>query len=301
MLLYTSIREATMRLSRPTSINEALGLLEDHGEECTIISGGTAVMLMMRNGLLHPEHLMSLDRLPGLERITVDDGQVRLGARATLLDVERSAQAQAALPTLTSALTLVANHRVRRQATVGGNVSEADYASDPPSILVTFGSEVRLASVRGERSMPLADFLLDYYTNAAEPDELVVEVVVPRPSPTARTTYIKYLSRTSEDRPCVGVAAYVDTDVSGRCVDVRVAVAGATATPFTLPEVTGDVRGKPGDRTAWKEIAEAFRDGIRPISDVRGSAAYRKHVTGELVFRALENASTAGTDGATRL
>src|SRR4051812_38876186 len=184
-----------MRVSRPTSIDEALGLLGEHGEECTVISGGTAVMLMMRNGLLHPEHLLSLDRVPDLERMAVEDGQVRLGARASLLDVERSPQVRAALPTLTSALTLVANHRVRRQATVGGNVSEADYASDPPSILVTLDSQVRLASTRGERTLPLADFLLDYYTNAAEPDELVVEVVIPRPSPTARITYIKYVSR----------------------------------------------------------------------------------------------------------
>jgi CO/xanthine dehydrogenase FAD-binding subunit len=97
------------------------------------------------------------------------------------------------------------------------------------------------------------------------------------------------------------VAAYVDTDAAGRCLDVRVAVAGATATPFSLPEVTADVRGKPADPTAWKEIADAFRDTIRPISDIRGSAAYRKHVTGELVFRALENASLAGTDGAIKL
>ncbi len=290
-----------MRTSRPTSVDQALRELAEHGEDCTVLAGGTAVMLMMRNGLLDPEHLLSLDRVPGLDRMDVDGDAVRLGARASLLDVERSVEVRTALPTLTTALELVANHRVRRQATVGGIVAEADYASDPPSILLTLGARVRLASVRGERWLPLADFLLDYYTNAADPDELVVEVEVPRPDTTARTSYIKYVSRTSEDRPCVGVATYVDTDASGRCVDVRVAVAGATATPFTLPEVTDAFRGKPFDRTAWKEVGAAFSDRIRPISDVRGSAAYRKHVTGELVFRALEMASAEGTNGATRL
>jgi carbon-monoxide dehydrogenase medium subunit len=290
-----------MQVSRPTTIDEALRLLAEQGEDCTVIAGGTAIMLMMRAGLLYPEHLLSLDRLPGLDRIDVDGDTVRLGARVPLLSLERSPEARSVLPTLTSALGLVANHRVRRQATVGGNVCEADYASDPPSILVTLDCRVRLVSVRGERWLPLADFLLDYYTNAAEPDELVLDVVVPRPSPTAGTSYIKYVSRTSEDRPCVGVATYVDRDASGRCTDLRVAVAGATATPFTLPEVTAAVRGKPLDGGVWREVGAAFREQIRPIGDVRGSAAYRKHVTGELVVRALEMASTAGTNGATRL
>ncbi len=290
-----------MQLTRPMSTDEALGVLADAGEDCTVIAGGTAVMLMMRNGLLHPEHLLSLDQVPGLDTIDVTADEVRLGASVRLRDVELSPAVQSALPTLTGALGLVANHRVRRQATVGGLVCEADYASDPPSIFVTLGGRVRLASVRGERCMPMSEFLVDYYTTAKEPDELLLEVVVPRPPSTARTTYIKYVTRSSEDRPCVGVAAYLDLDSGGRCSDVRVAVAGATSTPFTLPEVTEAVRGSGPDTALWRQVGDAYRDAIAPISDIRGSAVYRKHVVGELVGRALETVGAAGTNGAMRL
>ncbi|WP_324274953.1 hypothetical protein [Blastococcus brunescens] len=147
----------------------------------------------------------------------------------------------------------------------------------------------------------LGEFLVDYYTTAKEPDELVVEVAVPRPSPTAHTTYIKYVSRSSEDRPCVGVAAYVDLDEGGRCTDLRVAIAGATSTPFVLSEVTDACKGATFDSAARREVARGYEDEIRPIGDVRGSAQYRKHVTGELVFRALEAASSAQPNGAMRL
>jgi len=290
-----------MQVSRPETTAEALRILDEEGEECTVIAGGTAIMLMMRNGLLYPEHLVSLDRLSELDYVDAGEDVIRLGALTKLRSLERSPELQPALPTLTSALTLVANHRVRQQATIGGNVSEADYASDPPSILVTLGCRVHLLSAAGERWLPLSDFLVDYYTTAKEPNELVVEVSVPRPSPTARTTYIKYVSRSSEDRPCVGVAAYVDLDDGGRCTDLRIAVAGATSTPFMLPAIDDDCRGKTLDRTAWRELGDEYGQAIQPIGDIRGSTSYRKHVTGELVFRALEMASTTTTNGAMRL
>jgi carbon-monoxide dehydrogenase medium subunit len=290
-----------MRVRRPGSTVEALRLLAEAGEDCKIIAGGTAIVLMIQNGLLYPEELVSLERLPGLDYIDVGPDAIRLGGLATLRSLERSTALQDALPTLTAALGLVANHRVRQRATIGGNVSEADYASDPPSVLVTLGAQVRIMSTAGERWLPLGEFLLDYYTTALEPDEMVVEVVVPRPAPRARTTYLKYVSRSVEDRPCVGVAAYVDRDETGRCTELRIAVAGATSTPFTLSDVTADCRGRILDEAAWQEVGTAFSEAITPIDDIRGSTAYRKHVTGQLVARALETTSVDGVNGAVRL
>jgi carbon-monoxide dehydrogenase medium subunit len=303
MLLYTSCErwEMMMHVLRPHTIAETLRLLDEAGEDSKIIAGGTALMLMMRNGLIFPEELIALDRVAGLDHVDVDGDVVRLGALVSLRALERSPEVEKVLPTLTSALGLVANHRVRQRATIGGNVSEADYASDPPAVLTTLGCQVRIVSSGGERLLGLPDFLVSYYETALEHNELVTEVLVPRPSPTARTTYIKYVSRSAEDRPCVGVAAYLDTDAAGRCTDVRVAVAGATATPFTLAEVTGSLRGEAADGTAWREVGEAFGEAIEPIDDARGSAAYRKHVVGDLVRRALETVSTPGENGACRL
>ncbi len=284
-----------MRVHRPETTAAALRLLDEGGEDTKVIAGGTALMIMMRSGLVIPEQLVSLDRLPGLDAVAVDGDVIRLGALVSLRSMERSAALARVVPTLTAALGLVANHRVRNRATIGGNLSESDYASDPPAILTTLGCRVRLTSAASERWLDLSEFLVGYYETALEANELVTEVEVVRPSPTARTTYLKYVSRSAEDRPCVGVAAYLDVDEAGRCTDVRVAVAGATATPFTLPDVTGGCRGAAAHTTTWQDVASAYAATIDPIDDLRGSAAYRKHVTGELVGRALA-AVAAGTD-----
>lgn len=290
-----------MRVCRPETISDALGVLDEGGEDCIVMAGGTALMIMMRAGFVVRERLVALDRLPDLDHIAVDGSSVRLGALTTLHAMERSPQLREAMPTLARALGLVANHRVRYRATIGGNLSESDYASDPPAILSTLGCRLRIASTRGERWLPLPDFLVGYYENALEPNEMVTEVEVRRPAPSARTTYIKYVSRSAEDRPCVGVAAYLDMDPSGHCVGLRVAVAGATATPFTLPEVTDACVGGRTDDTTWREVAKAYADAIEPIADLRGSATYRKHVTGEIVKRALETVSTSTDNQASRL
>ncbi len=288
-----------MQVVRPETLTDALRALDEGGEDTKAIAGGTALMVMMRNGLVFPDRLVALDRLPDLDRIVVDGDEIGIGALTTMWSVARSAELASLLPTLSETTGLVANHRVRARATMGGNVCESDYASDPPSVLSVLGCRVRVVSPAGERWIDLDDFLVDYYENALEPGELVTEIRVRRPSATARTTYIKFSSRSAEDRPCIGVAALIDTDESGRCTTVRVAVAGATPTPFRVPEVLAEAPGaKAGDPGTWEAVSDAYRDAIEPIEDVRGSAEYRKHVTGELVRRALATVSAGAANGA---
>lgn len=289
------------RLFRPQTLSETLRLLAESGEDTKVVAGGTAVMLMMRAGLLHPEELISIDRVAELNYVTVEPTAIRLGALACMRDLERSNSLSSVLPTLTGAIALVANHRVRRRATIGGCISEADYASDPPAVLASLGANVRIASLHGEREIPVSDFLVGYYETALRHDELVKEIVIPRPSSGVHTTYLKYVSRSAEDRPCVGVAAYVDTEESGRPKRVRVAVAGATATPFMLGDIMAILNGSPLDSAACRAIGDAYQDAIEPISDARGSSDYRRRVTGRLVTRALQTALTESGNKAFRL
>lgn len=289
------------QILRPETVTDALRLVDDSGEETKVIAGGTAMMLMMRAGLLCPPRLVSLDRVMSLNYVVVESDVLRLGAMSSLRVLERSQPLCQVLPTVTAAIGLVANHRVRQRATIGGNMSEGDYASDLPAVLASFGARVRVASTDGERLVPVSEFLVSYYETALDHNELVTEVLIPRPPTSARTTYLKYVSRSIEDRPCVGVAAYIDADRWGRCRAVRVAVAGATATPFILEETMHMLDGYRLDAGGCKAVADAYRDAIEPIEDARGSAAYRKHVTGELVRRALETALGSGNHGAFRL
>ncbi len=290
------------RLLRPETVSQALRLLADGEVGTKLVAGGTAVMLMMRAGLLFPERLVALEHVADLDYVEVEPDAVRLGALTRLRDLERSVPLASALPTLARAIGFVANHRVRNRATIGGCLSEADYASDPPAVLASLGARVRLRSVRGEREVPVTDFLVGYYETVLEHDELLTEVVIPRPGPRVRTTYLKYVSRSAEDRPCVGVAAYVDADESGRTEEVRVAVGAATANPFMLGDVAQMLGGGPLDAGACRAVGEAYERAIEPIGDVRGSSDYRRKVTGRLVARALETTALSGHgNGAFRL
>ena len=283
----------------PESIDESVELISGLGDEAKIMSGGTALMIMMKNGLVRPDHLVWLGRVPGLGDVKKVDGFLELGARVTLRQLAVSPTVRQVLPTLAQAVGLVANRRVRTVATVGGNVAEADYASDPPTVLSAFQATIVLRSVRGTRIVPISDFLVDYYETAAASDELVEAVRVPLPSPATKGIYLKYVTRSVEDRPCVGVAVRVESQPDGTCATLAVAVGAATAVPLRLPEIEQQARGRRlggGDVT---EIATAFADSARPISDLRGSADYRKRMIRVFVQRALERV-LAGETGASQ-
>lgn len=290
-----------MQVLRPTSVAETLTLLNESDEGTKIVAGGTALMLMLRNGLIFPTDLIALERIEGLNYIETNDTTIRIGALTTLRTIERSEELQSLLPTLTQALGMVANHRVRNRATIAGNVCEADYASDPPAILATLGCQVRVLGPRGERLIALTDLLVDYYETSLDHNELAVEVIIPRPDAGTRTNYLKYVSRSSEDRPCVGVAASLSLDSTGRCLGVDVQVAGATPTPFSVPSVLRECIGADSGDAAWDHIARSYAEGIEPIDDARGSAEYRKRVTGVLVGRALREMNDDYVNGATKL
>ncbi len=218
----------------PTSLDEALALRARYGDEATVVAGGSFVGILINQGFLRPTTFLSLRSVPGLDRIEAE-AELRLGAMVTHRAVERSSIVREGWPALARAFALVASVRVRNQATVGGVLADADYASDPPAMLTALGARVVARSVRGVREIALEDLVLGHYTTALEPDELIVEVRVPGGA--HRATYRKFRSRTHEDRPCVGVAACRRPD---RLRVVVGAVAGASPVlPGAVPRRAG--------------------------------------------------------------
>ena len=252
----------------PTSLDEALALRAEH-PDATVLAGGTFVGILMNQGLLAPAALLSLARVEELRRVEVVDGELRVGAMVTHRTVER--EVRDGWPVLARAFSLVASPRVRNVATVGGVLADADYASDPPAMLAALGARAVLRSPRGDRTVSVGELILGYYETCIEPDELLVEVRVP-PQP-ERATYRKFRSRSSEDRPCVAVAA-----VNGGA-GVRVVVGAVAETPQDFPELCD---GEPA------EIGARYAERIEPLSDSRGSAAYRRRVIAAEVRRAVE-------------
>jgi carbon-monoxide dehydrogenase medium subunit len=280
-----------IKLSQPTTLDEAVSLLAKDSDQTKIIAGGTALVIMLRNHLISPSVLLSLGRLPDLRYIRHEPGTgLRIGGLVTIRDAEGSPLIRDKQPTLASTFGKVGNVRVRNAATVAGNLSEADYASDPPCMLVALRAKAKASSVRGEREIPLTEFFKGFYETALSPDEILTELIVPDLAPESRSVYLKYVSRSSEDRPCVGMAAVLAKEPDGTCTELRL-VAGAVAeTPQQFESAGNMARGQHLTDQLIEEIAESCSAGAEPLSDLRGSAWYRKQIIRVMARRAMQQA-----------
>lgn len=277
----------SIRLLDAASVQDAVAALTHYGEEAKVVAGGTAVTLMLRQGLIQPAALVSIARIPGLRDISAEAGHLRLGALATHREVESSRTAREALPVLASTFGKVANVRVRNAATVGGVLAEADYASDPPCVFVALDAEVEIAGDEESRCVAAAAFFRGYYETVLAPNELVTGVRVPLLQPGTGAIYAKFQTRSSEDRPCVGVFAAVRLGADRRCEELRVAVGAATELPLRLPEVEAAARGRSVTDQTAREVADHYAEAASPISDLRGSSWYRKEMIRVWVRRAI--------------
>jgi carbon-monoxide dehydrogenase medium subunit len=277
-----------IKLLQPATLDEAVALLAAENE-AKIIAGGTALVIMLRNRLIAPATLISLGRLQELRAIRHEPGTgLRIGALASVREAEMSPVIRENNPMLAHAFGKVGNIRVRHAATVGGNLSEADYASDPPCVLVALRARVKARSARGEREIPLTDLFKGFYETALATDEILTELIVPDLAPGSRATYLKFISRSSEDRPCVGMALVLETERDGTCKDLRLVAGAVSETPQEIVGAEALARGKRLSDSLIAEIAGAYGAGIEPLSDLRGSGWYRKQIIAVLARRALK-------------
>ncbi len=272
----------------PTSLEEAAELLAQYGEDAKLIAGGTAVVLMVKQKLIAPEVFVSLGRINDNNYVHHLEDGLHIGALTLLSEAEQSETLQQFSPGLAKAIGVVGNVRIRNQATVGGNLAEADYASDPPAMLVALQARVKTLNPSGGREISLDDFFHGFYTTALAPDEILTEVIVPPLPDTARSSYLKYTSRSAEDRPCVGVAVVADLDADGKCRYLRVVVGAAVETPQRLAEIEAQAIGETLSDDLIDSIADGYAQGLDPLEDGRGSAWYRREMIGVFVRRALK-------------
>jgi carbon-monoxide dehydrogenase medium subunit len=259
----------------PRSLEEAVELKGRLGAEATVLAGGTFLGILLNQGLVAPERLLSLGAAPGLDRIERDGGDLVLGPMVRHRAVERSAVVRDEWPALAAAFGEVASPRVRNQATVGGVLADADYASDPPAMLTALGAGVTLRSAaRGERRVGVDRLITGWYDTCIEPDELLVEVRVP--GGVTAATYRKFRSRSHEDRPCVAVAAV------RRGAELRVVVGAVPGRPQEFPDLCAGAGAE-----AAEAVGRGYAERIEPISDARGTARYRRRVIAVEVARAV--------------
>jgi carbon-monoxide dehydrogenase medium subunit len=278
-----------MEYYEPETPEGVLGILSAMGDEAKIVAGATALTILLRQGLIRPRALVSLAKLHELGEIRQEDGFLSLGALTTHGAVELSSVVHEHIPALAYTFGVVGNVRIRNTATVGGVMAEADYASDPPAALLALDSVVEVLAPGGPRFIPVAGWFRGFYETSLAPDEMVVGVRIPIPADGTRAVYEKFVSRSAEDRPCVGVFALIRMD-NGVCQDVRVAVGAASEIPQRYPDLEALAVAQRLEADVISAIANGYAERIDTLGDMRGSAWYRTEMVRVWVRRALEHA-----------
>lgn len=278
-------------LHQPSTIAEAAELLARLGDDGTLYAGGTEVLLLMKEGLLRVHHLIDVKRIAGLNVIGDDGEWLSIGATATHREVERSPVVWTRCPIVAETARHVANVRVRNVGTVGGNLAFADPHSDLATLFLALDGLVRLGSARGTREVPIAQFVKGAYEAARERDELLVSVRLRPWPPRAAAAYVKF---GIHERPTLGIALLLMLDGAGEgVVDARLAVGCVSPRPIRLADAEDRLRGRslPDLSREIHEIAILAARGVDPITDLHGSAEYKREMVAVFVRRAFRVAA----------
>ena len=280
-------------LVEPTSLKEALGLLDPDDSSVRPLGGGTALMLMMKAGIFRTTRLVSLRKVGGrLSGIKAGaDGSLTIGAMTPLAALEHSAEVARAAPVVTRTMRRLSNVRVRNVATVGGALAHGDPHMDLPPVLIALGASVTAVGPKGERSLKVEDLLTGYYETALDKNELIAAVTIPAQG-TRRAAYIKFTAGSAEDWPALGIA--VSVEAAGDTLRSAIVVASAaTVKAVRLASAEAALKGARVDDKALKAAGDAGAQEAEVLSDVRGSAAYKRELIRVHVGRAIRQALAA--------
>lgn len=278
---------ARFEYHRPASLDEAFGLLGSL-EDAKVLAGGQSLIPVMKLRFAAPSHLVDINRLPGLDRIDADEGTLRIGALVRHNEMAGSEVVEARHPLLSSTAPQIADPLVRNLGTVGGSLAHADPAGDWGSSMLAAGASVMLKSSRGEREVPVSEFLVDIFTTTLEPDELLTEVRVPLPSAPMGGAYLK-LERKVGDFATVGVAVQVEM-ANGTIGRAGIALTGVGSKNIQANDAEVLLAGAEPNDGAFAEAGRLAAGACNPVSDVRGSAEYKRHVVEVYVKRGLAHA-----------
>ena len=274
----------------PTSLKEALSLLDPQEPAIRPVAGGTALMLMMKAGVFAPMRLVCLHRIErDFSRIAVTDkGELQIGAMATLRDVEKDPNVASRLPVLAQAMRTLSSVRVRNVARVGGALAHGDPHMDLPPVLTALGARVSIASPSGNRELPLEKLYAGYYETVLDRNELITAVTVPALNG-RNAAYMKVTSRTADDWPSLGVAVTFAL-ADGRIDDPVVVVSAATEKVTRMSAAEEALQGAAPDDAALRHAGDAAADEVETLSDAHGSAPYKRELLRVYLRRAVRQA-----------
>jgi aerobic carbon-monoxide dehydrogenase medium subunit len=271
-----------------SSVEEAVSLLQHHGEEAKLLAGGHSLLPMMKLRLAAPSVLIDIGRIPGLAGVQAN-GAISLGPTTTYTTVMDSEELARLCPLLAETAAQVGDMQVRNRGTVGGSVAHADPASDMPAAMLALEATFTARGPGGERSIAASDFFQGLFMTALQPDEVLTRISIARPPQGTGMAYEKFRNPAS-GYAIVGVAAVAALAGDGTLSDVRVAITGAGAQPVRATAVEAALRGQAPDDAALAAAAEHATEGLQLMSDIHASEDYRAHLTRVFTRRALKRA-----------
>ena len=279
------------------SINEAVALLDQHGEDAKVLAGGQSLIPLLRFRLASPAILIDINRIDGLEYLREMNGTLHIGALTRESELDNSSLIRERYPILFETSAVVADPVVRNWATVGGNIAHADPANDHPATMLAMGARVVAVGPTGERVLPIEEFFTDIpFETALHPNELLTEIRVPAPVQGSGGAYVK-LERKVGDYAIAGVAAYITLDTNGNVSYAGIGLTHVGQAPIKARDAEQSLLGKPLNDTSIHQAADLAAAATQPISDTRGPAEYKRDMVRTLTVRALRKALVRATGG----
>ena len=270
----------------PATVDEAISLLVSHGERARYISGGTDVMVKVKEGKIHPHYLVSLRRLQGLDRIAYRDGELRIGATVTHRMLELSPVIKKHFPILIDAVTHIGSVQIRNVATIGGNIVNAVPSADGAIPLITLGSRIRIRGPKGERSMALEDLFIGPGQTLLETGEILLEFVIPPHPPGTGAAYVKHTRREAMELPLLGVAVLISlAEDMVTCTGARIGLGVLAPTPMRAKNAETFLKGRELTEEVLKRAGKAAAEECKARDSIRGEAWYRRDMVEVLVPR----------------
>jgi len=274
----------------PETLKEVVALLDPDDPTIRPIAGGTALMLMMKAGVFTPSRLISLAKIePRYSQIRIDaEGALRIGAMASLSQLEQSTEAMARFPVMKRALRTLSNVRVRNVARIGGALAHGDPHMDLPPLLAALGARVSVVGQKGAREISVEDLYAGYYETTLEKDELIAEAIVP-PLDGAKAAYLKVTSRSADDWPALNIGVCLQTD-GARIRKARLVISAATEKVTRLNAAESLLTDATVDNALLEQAGDVAVGEVSFLSDAHGSAAYKKELLRVYLSRAVREA-----------
>jgi CO/xanthine dehydrogenase FAD-binding subunit len=285
------MKPAPFNLFRPRNIDEALALLQSHGDEAKILAGGQSLVPLMNFRLAQPHNLIDLNGVEGLDQIKFDDQTLSLGAMVRQRDVERSPAIAERLPILREAIEQVGHPAIRNRGTVGGSLVHADPSAELPLLAVALDATFHLRSARASRSVAAKDFYQGYLLTDIAPDELLAAIDFHLP-PADCGWCCTEIARRHGDFAIVAVAVLLDCGRDRRINFARVALGGVGPAPLRLIAAEQALLGEQPRAELFRGAGDVAAQAVDPPADIHASSSYRRHLSGVLVRRALATAAS---------